>query len=91
MPDVAAVSAPTVTLVIPVYNEAAGIELNLKAIVIGGFTTVIVLLLFIGSIRMFSLGLLGLYIARIYGQLLMAFSRDGLGRAARRVWYVASR
>lgn len=34
-----------------------------------GFTTVIILLLFIGSIIMFSLGIIGYYISRIYDEL----------------------
>ena len=34
-----------------------------------GFTTVILLLLFIGSILMVSLGLIGLYLARIYDEI----------------------
>jgi len=36
---------------------------------IGGFTTVILLLLFIGSVLMFSLGIIGIYIARMYDEL----------------------
>lgn len=36
---------------------------------LGGFTTVILLLLFIGSILMISLGIMGYYIARIYDEL----------------------
>lgn len=31
-----------------------------------GFTTVIILLLFIGSVLMFGLGIIGYYIAKIY-------------------------
>ena len=36
---------------------------------LGGFTTVILLLLFIGSILMISLGIMGYYIARIYDEI----------------------
>ena len=36
---------------------------------LGGFTTVILLLLFIGSILMISLGIIGYYIARIYDEI----------------------
>jgi len=36
---------------------------------IGGFTTVILLLLFIGSVLMFSLGIIGIYIAGMYDEL----------------------
>ena len=41
------------------YNKIAGIAVN-------GFTTVILLQLFIGSLLMLSLGIIGEYIARIY-------------------------
>ena len=36
---------------------------------IGGFTTVILLLLFVSSILMFSLGLIGIYISKIYDEI----------------------
>ena len=45
--------------VIALVQKFAGVAL-------GGFTTVILLLLFIGSILMISLGIIGYYIARIY-------------------------
>ena len=35
----------------------------------GGFTTVILLMLFIGSITMISLGIIGYYIAKIYDEI----------------------
>ena len=38
-------------------------------VALGGFTTVILLLLFIGSILMISLGIMGYYIARIYDEI----------------------
>lgn len=38
-------------------------------VALGGFTTVIVLLLFIGSMLMISLGIMGYYIARIYDEI----------------------
>ena len=38
-------------------------------VALGGFTTVIVLLLFIGSVLMISLGIIGYYIARIYDEI----------------------
>ena len=44
---------------IAIYQKIAGIAL-------GGFTTVILLLLFIGSIVMISLGIIGYYLAKIY-------------------------
>jgi len=37
-------------------------------IALGGFSTVILLILIIGSIQMLSLGILGLYIAKIFDQ-----------------------
>jgi len=42
--------------------------MKLKGWAIGGFTTVILLLLIIGSCLMISLGLIGIYIARIYNE-----------------------
>lgn len=47
---------------IALYQKAVGIALN-------GFTTVIVVLLFIGSIIMISLGMIGYYIAEIYNEI----------------------
>lgn len=44
---------------IAIYQKIAGIAL-------GGFTTVILLLLFIGSIIMMSLGIMGYYVSKIY-------------------------
>lgn len=42
--------------------------MKIKGWAIGGFTTVILLLLIIGSCLMISLGLIGIYIARIYNE-----------------------
>lgn len=42
--------------------------MKLKGWAIGGFTTVILLLLIIGSCLMISLGMIGMYIARIYNE-----------------------
>ena len=42
--------------------------MKLKGWAIGGFTTVILLLLIIGSCLMISLGMIGIYIARIYNE-----------------------
>lgn len=42
--------------------------MKLRGLAIGGFTTVILLLLIIGSCLMISLGLIGMYIARIYNE-----------------------
>ena len=38
---------------------------------VAGFTTVILLLLLVGSILMFSLGVIGYYIAKIYDEVKM--------------------
>lgn len=42
--------------------------MKLRGLAIGGFTTVILLLLVIGSCLMISLGMIGMYIARIYNE-----------------------
>ncbi len=42
--------------------------MKLRGLAIGGFTTVILLLLIIGSCLMMSLGMIGTYIARIYNE-----------------------
>ncbi len=42
---------------------------KITGVAIGGFTTVIVLLLFTGSLIMISLGIIGFYLARIYEEL----------------------
>ena len=40
--------------------------MKIAGIALGGFTTVILLQLFTGSITMISLGIIGMYIAKIY-------------------------
>ncbi len=42
--------------------------MKLRGLAIGGFTTVILLLLIMGSCLMISLGMIGIYIARIYNE-----------------------
>lgn len=42
--------------------------MKLRGLAIGGFTTLILLLLIIGSCLMISLGMIGMYIARIYNE-----------------------
>ena len=44
------------------------LAMKLRGLAIGGFTTVILLLLIIGSCLMISLGMIGMYIARIYNE-----------------------
>ena len=48
--------------IVAIYQKVVGIAL-------GGFTTVILLQLFIGSIVMISLGIIGYYIAKIYDEI----------------------
>jgi dolichol-phosphate mannosyltransferase len=38
-------------------------------VAVSGFTTVILLILLIGSLLMFALGLLGIYVAQIYDEI----------------------
>ena len=42
---------------------------KISGVALGGFTTVILLLLFSSSIIMISLGIIGYYIARIYDEI----------------------
>ena len=42
---------------------------KIMGVALGGFTTVILLLLFTGSLIMISLGVIGYYIARIYEEI----------------------
>ena len=42
---------------------------KIAGVALGGFTTVILLMLFIGSITMISLGIIGYYIAKIYDEI----------------------
>jgi dolichol-phosphate mannosyltransferase len=42
--------------------------MKFKGVAIGGFTTVILLLLIIGSTLMISLGIIGTYIAKIFNE-----------------------
>lgn len=55
-------------LVALVFGAVALVQ-KILGVAIGGFTTVILLLLFTGSLIMISLGIIGFYIARIYEEL----------------------
>ncbi len=55
-------------LVALVFGIVALVQ-KITGVAIGGFTTVILLLLFTGSLVMISLGIIGFYIARIYEEL----------------------
>ncbi len=58
-----------VTLAISLIFSVVALVQKLNGTALGGFTTVILLLLFIGSIIMISLGIIGYYIARIYDEI----------------------
>ena len=58
-----------VTLIISIIFSIVALIQKLAGTALGGFTTVIILLLFIGSIIMISLGIIGYYIARIYEEI----------------------
>ncbi len=58
-----------VTLVISVVFGLVALIQKISGTALGGFTTVILLLLFIGSLVMISLGIIGYYIARIYEEI----------------------
>ena len=53
-------------LVVAVVFGAISLYQKLAGIALGGFTTVILLQLFTGSLTMISLGIIGVYIAKIY-------------------------
>ncbi len=58
-----------VMLAVAVVFSVISLVQKLMGVALGGFTTVIVLLLFIGSVLMISLGIMGYYIARIYDEI----------------------
>lgn len=55
-----------VMLVVAVIFGVIALVQKIAGTALGGFTTMILLLLFIGSLLMISLGIIGFYIARIY-------------------------
>ena len=55
--------------VVAVVFSIISLVQKFMGVALGGFTTVIVLLLFIGSVLMISLGIIGYYIARIYDEI----------------------
>ncbi len=57
-----------ITLIISIVFSITALVQKLTGVALGGFTTVIILLLFIGSLIMISLGIIGYYIARIYDE-----------------------
>lgn len=58
-----------VMLVVAVVMSVIALVQKFMGIALGGFTTVILLLMFTGSILMISLGIIGYYIARIYDEI----------------------
>ena len=58
-----------IMLVIAVVFSVVALVQKLSGVALGGFTTVILLLLFSSSIVMISLGIIGYYIARIYEEI----------------------
>lgn len=56
-------------LVVAVVFGAIALVQKIMGVALGGFTTIILLLLFTGSIIMLSLGVIGYYIARIYEEI----------------------
>lgn len=57
-----------ITFIVSVIFSAIALFQKITGKALGGFTTVIILLLFIGSIIMMSLGIIGYYVARIYDE-----------------------
>lgn len=56
------------TFLVSIVFSAKALYDKFTGVALGGFTTVIVLQLFIGSILMISLGLIGIYLARIHDE-----------------------
>lgn len=56
------------TLAVSLFFGAIALYQKIRGVSLGGFTTVILLIGFIGSIIMISLGIIGYYIARIYDE-----------------------
>ena len=57
------------TLIVALVFGVISLVQKLTGVALGGFTTVILLLLFIGSMLMISLGIIGFYLARIYDEI----------------------
>ena len=58
-----------ISFIVSIVFGITAICQKISGIALGGFTTVILLLLFMGSIIMISLGIIGYYIARIYEEI----------------------
>ena len=57
-----------VMLIVSVVLGAIALGQKISGVALGGFTTVIIIQLFTGSIIMISLGIIGYYIAKIYDE-----------------------
>ena len=57
------------TLIVSVVMGVIALVQKFMGIALGGFTTVIILLLFIGSLMMLSLGIIGYYVGNIYEEI----------------------
>ncbi len=57
------------TLIVSIVMGVVSLVQKIMGIALGGFTTVIVLLLFIGSLIMISLGIIGYYVGCIYEEI----------------------
>ena len=62
------VATGIVALIIAVVFSVVSLVQKLMGVALGGFTTVIILQCFTGSVVMISLGIIGYYIAKIYGE-----------------------
>ncbi|MBE6984662.1 MAG: glycosyltransferase family 2 protein [Ruminococcaceae bacterium] len=58
-----------ITLIVSIVMGIIAVVQKFMGIALGGFTTVIVLLLFIGSLIMISLGIIGYYVGNIYEEI----------------------
>ena len=58
-----------ITLAVSVIMGIISLVQKFMGVALGGFTTVIILLLFIGSLIMISLGIIGYYVGNIYEEI----------------------
>lgn len=58
-----------ITLIVSIVMGVIAVVQKIMGTALGGFTTVIVLLLFIGSLIMISLGIIGYYVGNIYEEI----------------------
>lgn len=58
-----------ITLLVSLVLGIVALVQKIMGIALGGFTTVIILLLFLGSLIMISLGIIGYYLGNIYEEI----------------------